>query len=259
MRQIFVLLTIFFAQASWGWGTQGHMVVAQIGENNLSPKAKQAIKQILKGQSLASVANWADLVKSDSEFAHTKPWHFVDIPDGDDYTDIDHHEGDVVSAITEMVTTLKSNGADALSKENALKFLVHFVGDIHQPLHVGRPDDRGGNDVRIVFEGRNSNLHQLWDSLMIMKSPMDYAAYAQWLERSNAKELAPPYDIPSFAFSTIIAEDMAARSDIYSFSMTSQGPIQVSTSYYQKNVDLMNRQLLKGGKRLSELLNSIFR
>lgn len=256
MRHIFILITLLASQASFGWGTQGHMVVAQVGENNLTPKAKAAVSAILKGKSLAEVANWADIIKSDGQWQHTKSWHFADIPDGEDYSTVEHnHDGDVVGAITDMVKTLKNPSANATDKENALKFLVHFVGDIHQPLHVGRPEDRGGNDLRIVFEGRNSNLHQLWDSLMIMKSPMDYNAYAKWLE--SGKEFAPPYDLPAFAFSTIIAEDMAAREAIYNLNPFIGGA-QVSKAYYQKNVDLMNRQLLNGGKRLAKLLNSLF-
>ncbi len=258
MRHLTAIFILLFSSQTWAWGTQGHMVVAQVAENNLTPAAKKAVKQLLKNQTLADVANWADFIKSDSEWAHTKSWHFVDIPDGEDYSTSDHnHDGDVVGAITEMVAILKKTGADAVAKENALKFIVHFVGDIHQPLHVGRPEDRGGNDVRIIFEGRNSNLHALWDSLMIMKSPMDHIEYAAWLE--NGKAFLPPYDLPGFAFSTVIAEGMGARAEIYNFAPTADGNIRVTEAYYKRNVDLMNRQLLSGGKRLSQLLNSIFR
>ncbi len=257
MRQIFALMMLMVTSNSWGWGAQGHMVVAQIAENNLTPVAKKAVEQILKNQSLAEVANWADFIKGNSQWAHTKSWHFVDIPDGDDYSTADHHhDGDVITAITEMATTLKKANVDPVSKENALKFLVHFVGDIHQPLHVGRPEDRGGNDVRITFEGRNSNLHTLWDTLMIMKSPMDHIQYAEWLERG--KLLGPPYDLPSFAFSMIISENMNARDAIYDFSLDN-GTVRVTEAYYKRNLDLMNEQLLSGGKRLATLLNSLFR
>lgn len=258
MRQIFALVLIMMTSNSWGWGSQGHMVVGQIGQNNLTPNAKKAVQAILKGQTLADVANWADYVKSKPEWAHTKSWHFVDIEDGQDYSTAEHKaEGDVVGAITDMVKVLKTPGSSDLEKENALKFIVHFVGDIHQPLHVGKPEDRGGNDVRITFGGKSSNLHALWDSLMIMKSPMDHIQYANWLE--HGKAFTPPYDLPAFAFSTIISEDMNARSEIYNFSPGSQGNIQVTEAYYKRNVDLMNRQLLSGGKRLATLLNSLFR
>ncbi len=258
MRRIFALMMILMTQNSWGWGSQGHMVVAQVAENNLSPAAKKAVKELLQGQSLAEVANWADYIKSESEWTHTKPWHFVDIPDGEDYSTAEHnHEGDVIGAITEMVGVLKKNGIDAVAKENALKFIVHFVGDLHQPLHVGRPEDRGGNDIRINFDGKNSNLHALWDSLMIVKTPMSHVDYANWLERGKA--FGPIYDLPSFAFSTIIAEDMNARREIYNFSPGTDGTIRVTEAYYKRNVDLMNRQLLTGGKRLATLLNSLFK
>ncbi len=251
-------MIILMTQNSWGWGSQGHMITGQIAENNLTPAAKKAIKELLKGQSLASVSNWADFVKSESEWSHTKSWHFVNIPDGEDYSTADHnHEGDVVGAITEMVEVLKKTGVDPLAKENALKFVVHFVGDLHQPLHAGRAEDRGGNDVRINFEGKNSNLHALWDSLMIVKSPMNHIAYANWLE--HGKAFSPPYDLPAFAFSTIISENMDARKDIYNFSPSADGTIKVTEAYYKRNLDLMNRQLLSGGKRLATLLNSIFK
>lgn len=258
MRRLFALMMILMTQNSWGWGSQGHMVVAQVAENNLSPAAKKAVKDLLQGQTLASVANWADFVKSESEWSHTKSWHFVNIPDGEDYTTAEHaHDGDVVGAITEMVAVLKKSGVDAVAKENALKFIVHFVGDLHQPLHAGRVEDRGGNDVRITFDGKSSNLHALWDGLMIAKSPMSHVDYANWLE--HGKAFTPPYDLPAFAFSTIIAEDMNARKEIYNFAASADGTIRVTEAYYKRNVDLMNRQLLNGGKRLATLLNSLFR
>lgn len=258
MRSLICLFVILSSPLAWAWGPQGHMVVAQVAENNLTPAAKKAVSIILKGDSLADVANWADFIKGNSEWAHTKTWHFVNIPDGQDYSDTEHdHEGDVVTAITEMVNTLKRRNAGALEKEQALKFIVHFVGDIHQPLHAGRPEDRGGNDIRINFEGRRSNLHALWDSLMIMKSPMDYVAYARWLDTGSA--FLPPYDLPSFSFSTIIDENMDARPTIYDFSLAENGEIRVTEAYYKRNIDLMNRQLLSGGKRLAVLINSLFK
>ena len=258
MRHLLAISFLLFSSQSWGWGSQGHMVVAQVAENNLTPAAKKAVSQLLKNQTLADVATWADIIKSQNEWAHTKSWHFVDIPDGEDYSTTDHHhDGDVIGAITEMVAVLRKVNADAVSKENALKFIVHFVGDLHQPLHVGRREDRGGNDVKIIFEGKNSNLHALWDSLMIMKSPLSHIEYAAWLE--NGKTFLPPYDIPGFAFSTVIAEGMGARAEIYNFAPTVDGNVRVTEAYYKRNVDLMNRQLLSGGKRLAGLLNSIYK
>jgi hypothetical protein len=115
--------------------------------------------------------------------------------------------------------------------------------------------DRSG--VVITFEGKNSNLHALWDTLMIVKSPLGHVEYVDWLEHGKAS--SPPYDLPAFAFSTIIAEDMDARKEIYNFAPSADGMIRVTKAYYKRNVDLMNRQLLSSGKRLAALLNHTFR
>ncbi len=258
MKHFFAIFMVLFIQKAWAWGPMGHMVVAQIAENNLSVNAKKSIDKILLGHSLADVSNWADSIKSKPEWAHSKPWHFVDIPDGGDYSTVEHsHDGDVVAAITEMVRILKDQRSTTLEKENALKFIVHFVGDIHQPLHVGRPDDRGGNSIQVTFEGRKSNLHALWDSLMITKSPMDYIQYAAYLESHSFQ--VTPYDIQEIPFSLIISECMDARKDIYNFNALSFDSVVLNTSYYNRNLALMNTQLLTGGKRLAVLFNSIFK
>lgn len=258
MKKILFVSFVLFVQSAFAWGPQGHMVVAQVAELNLTPTAKKALNQILEDRTLPDVANWADSIKGNPAWAHTKPWHYVDIPDGEDYSTIEHtHDGDVVAAITDMVEVLKNKDASADEKENALKFIVHFVGDVHQPLHVGKPDDHGGNSLKVTFEGRSTNLHSLWDSILIMKNRMDHIQYAAWLE--SHMFVMPPYDIPEMPFSKIIAECMDARGAIYDFKPNAQNRIILDTAYYTKNVDLMNQQLLTGGRRLAFLLNSIYK
>ena len=253
MRALLVLSLTIFTHAAWGWGSQGHKIVAQVAENNLTAKAKQAVSLVLNGQTLAEVANWADSIKADSSWAHTKPWHFVDIPDGHDYSTAEHsHEGDIVTAISEMIAVIKNTRATAVEKENALKFIVHFVGDIHQPLHVGRPEDRGGNSTRVKFEGKSTNLHAVWDSAFIKKSPLTYEEYADSLEQKFFVLAA--YDLPEISFSKIIQECMVARTDIYNFGADNI----LSNAYYKKNLAMMNAQLLMGGKRLAEILNKVY-
>lgn len=258
MKRFTLLLLVLVAQSTWAWGPQGHMVVAQVAENNLTPAAKKAVARLLDNDSLADVANWADQVKSQPEWTHTKSWHFLDLADGEDYSHVEHSQnGDVVMAITDMVKALKDQRTNPEEKSNALKFIVHFMGDIHQPLHIGRPDDRGGNDFKVVFEGRKTNLHSLWDSIMIMKSPMDHIQYAKFLETSNGF-LVAPYDLPELAFSTIIDECMGARKSVYDFNNV-PSPVVLDAKYYNKNLSLMNHQMLSGGKRLASLLNQIFK
>ncbi len=216
------------------------------------------MRKILQNASLVDVANWADTIRSDAQWSHTATWHYVTIEDGETYSSSEHsHEGDVVSAITEMVKILKDQKASASDKQNALKFVVHFVGDVHQPLHVGRGDDRGGNEIRLTFEGKTSNLHALWDSLMIRKVAMDTAQYATYLE---SQSLVPePYDLSGLRFSQIIRECMDARNQVYDFRSLVDGPIKLEAAYFNKNLTLMNQQLLAGGKRLAALINEIYK
>jgi hypothetical protein len=247
-----------FAQNVFAWGPQGHMIVAQIAEDQLSASAKKSVATLLPGLSLSQVANWADTIKSNPVWAKTKPWHYVDIPDGETYESITHApEGDVITAITQMVNVLKTPSSTLEEKQNALKFIVHFVGDIHQPLHVGRPSDHGGNSIKIQFEGwNNSNLHQLWDSLMITKQNMDYLQYAHYLETQSYFD--PSYEIPEIPFRQIITEDMGARTQIYDFAQNGDSPVVLGEAYMNQNLKTMNGRLLLGGKRLAQLLNSIF-
>lgn len=256
---LYPLVTLILANDVFAWGPDGHKIVGQIAEDQLSATARQKVKSILKNQTLAEVSIWADTIRSKPEYRHTKSWHFVNIPDGETYATTEHdHAGDVVTAISEQVEILKDPSSSDLEKEEALKFIVHFVGDIHQPLHAGRPDDRGGNSVEVVFKGRKMNLHSLWDSGMIGQQGMDYTRYARYLQSMSL--LAENYDIPEFPFSTVIREDMDARKDIYNFrAVAHEAQIVLTDSYMQRNLARMNERLLSGGKRLAVMLNMIFK
>lgn len=257
-RILYLLPIVLMVNNVHAWGPDGHKIVAQIAQDKLSPNAVKAIAKIIPNQDLASVANWADSIKSNPEWVHTKPWHFVDIADHDDYETSEHApDGDIITAITEMVETLKSTSSSAEDKQNALKFIVHFVGDIHQPLHVGRPDDHGGNSIKVMFMGRSMNLHSLWDSGMIAKQGMDYMQYARFLQGQSS--FNAPYDLPEISFSQIVEEDMSSRKEIYNFKPIDAGPIKLEDGYLKRNLSTMNDRLLKGGERLSNMLNKIFR
>lgn len=250
------LLALTVSTNLWAWGPQGHQIVAEIAQNRLTPKAQAECQKLLEGKKLAAVSSWADEVKNGSQWSHTKSWHFVDIADGETYQESEHnHDGDVITALTLNIKILKTS-QNIAEKQDALRFIVHFVGDIHQPLHVGRPEDRGGNDIKVVFKGRNMNLHSLWDSGMITIQNMDYLAYTRYLE--GQKFLSEAYDIPEIPFSLIIKEDMGARSEIYNFRPAARGPIKLEEAYVLRNLAAMNERLLTGGKRLADVLNKIF-
>jgi hypothetical protein len=256
-KLLLLVIAVASINTSFAWGPEGHMIVAQVAEDLLKPTTQKNIAKLLNNQSLAEVSNWADAVKSEPDWLHTKPWHFADIPDGGNYETMRHApEGDVITAITAMIKVVKTKTSTLEEKQNALMFIIHFVGDMHQPLHVGRPDDHGGNLLKISFQGRNTNLHALWDSALITTQRMDYLKYARFLQGKSM--INTPYDLPEISFSEIIEEDMHARTEIYNFKAKTAGTIRLENTYIQRNISTMNDRLLKGGQRLAKILNSNF-
>lgn len=160
-------LLLFFAMAITSvlqaWGPTGHRTIGAIAENHLSKKARKAVQRILGDESLAIAGNWMDDVRSDDVYDQTHDWHWVTIPDGSTYeVSAKNPDGHVVEAVERMKMLLRSDTATASTKRTALRFLIHLVGDMHQPLHVGRGDDKGGNDFQLTWFKKGTNLHRVW-------------------------------------------------------------------------------------------------
>jgi len=118
-------------------------------------------------------------MRSDPAWHHASPWHYVNIGDDETYeTAQKNPEGDVVEAIQRLTGVLRDSQATPQDKVVAVKFLVHFVGDIHQPLHVGRHDDQGGNTIQVQWFGAPSNLHKVWDEQLIEAQKLSFSEFA---------------------------------------------------------------------------------
>ncbi len=154
-----------------GWGRTGHAVIADIAYRELTPEARAKVDAILAGQTIQETASWADGVRGrNDEFPWTSPLHYANLPaDAIRYDDTSMRppEGNVVSGVTRFAAQLVDAEASELERRQALMFLVHFVGDLHQPLHAGNAEDRGGNDIDISWFGSERRLHSIWDSGII--------------------------------------------------------------------------------------------
>jgi hypothetical protein len=151
------------------WGANGHRIIARVTTDRLSKPALQEIALLLDGQTLADVSTWADSIRSTRK--ETYNWHFVDIPVSDTFYDAAKWcaNGDcVIAAVDKYTAILADKSRSKADRAEALKFVVHFVEDMHQPLHSGERGDKGGNDVKLTFLGRQSNLHSVWDSGLLM-------------------------------------------------------------------------------------------
>lgn len=253
-KLIFILFSYqLIAIQSFGWGLTGHRVVGQLAEWHLNKKAKKQIESILGTESLAMVANWMDDVKSDGNYDHLNTWHYLTIEDGKTFDPaIQEAEGDAFSKTKMIIALLKKGALSLKEKQEYLKMLVHLVGDLHQPLHIGRGDDRGGNDVQVTFFNQNTNLHRVWDSQIIDGKQLSYTEIATHLNRK-----ADEVTIKNLQFGGIekwIADAMVLRPLIYDLPDDKR----LSYSYVYKTFPVIQDQLLAGGIRLAGILNEIY-
>ena len=153
------------------WGNTGHRAIGEIAASHLSKSVKRKISELLDGQSLAMVSTFGDDIKSDNAFRKYATWHYVNLNDDETYqTSKKNPKGDLVTAIAKCKEVLLDKNSTKADKVFYLKMLVHFIGDLHQPMHVGRLSDKGGNDFKVQWFYNNSNMHRVWDSEMINRS-----------------------------------------------------------------------------------------
>jgi len=184
VRVFLGLMLVALTPSVWAWGGQGHQALAELAWQRLTPKARAAVSQLLAlepGQTLGSIASWADTIRDPL----TAPWHYVNFPRGDCHYKAERDCPDghcVVRAIEQQEAILAAPGPEE-ERLRALKFVVHFVGDIHQPLHAGYRDDRGGNKFQLRAFMRGSNLHAVWDSGLLRQLDLDNQALVALLQK----------------------------------------------------------------------------
>ena len=238
---------------SFGWGATGHRIVGLIAERYLSKKAKKNIELVLKDETLAEVSNYMDFIKSDDGYRHMSSWHYATIPDGTTYENAGTPEqGDVIVTIQRLLQELRSKNFTDEDEAFALKCLVHLVGDVHQPLHVGNGDDRGGNDVKLTYFWENSNLHRVWDSGIIDQQKYSYTEYVNWIDHPSKQEVEvwQSSNVLDWAY-----ESVAFRKQCYE---TLPEDKKLSYRYNYDNIELVNQRLLQAGIRLASLLNELY-
>ncbi len=183
-KLIFALLLIMlcssFNNSALKWNATGHRTVGKIADNYLKYSTKRKIKKLLKGKSLAFVSTFADEIKSDSRYNDFYTWHYVNMPLDSSYEDSEKNpNGDLATGIAYCKKIIQDKNSSDDDKAFYLKLLVHFIGDLHQPMHVALADDKGGNDFKLQWFYKDSNLHRVWDTEMINGYGMGYIELAE--------------------------------------------------------------------------------
>ena len=252
---LFLFAALCTTLGAWAWGQKGHDVTAYIAEQHLTPEAKAKVIAALDGHSLVYYANWLDNASNTPEYRYTKTWHYKNVDEGETYENAPLAKtGDVVVALGEIMSKLKNGNLSHDDENVALRMLIHLVGDLHQPLHMGHRSDLGGNKVNIMSFNRPTNLHSYWDSELV--EFVHKWSYSEWqfqIDRASAEEEA---QIVSGDIDAWAKECVAITAGIY--ADTPEGT-KVSYDYGAKYAPVVEQQLLKGGLRLAHLLNSIYR
>ncbi len=246
------LLVCFVGSECWAWGATGHRATGWIADYYLSAKAKKKIKAVLGNESLAMASTWMDEIRSDSTYNYTADWHWVTIENGKTYDQSPKNpNGDVIMTLERLITELKSHKLDPKKEREALKMLIHLVGDIHQPLHVGCCGDQGGNKVKVKWFRGESNLHRVWDSEMIDDTKLSYTELAQSLIGTDAKTIT---QWQSASVRDWANESMTYRKDVYAIKDGNLG-----YQYGYVNLPKAKEQVLRAGVRLAGILNQIYK
>jgi hypothetical protein len=248
------LILILLPTAVQAWGGQGHQVVANLAQAQLSVKAKRAVERLLAlepGQTLASISTWADEHRSPA----TASWHYVNFPKNScSYSaERDCPDGQcVVAAIDRQRDILASNAADEV-RLRALKYLVHLVADVHQPLHAGYGEDRGGNSYQLQAFMRGTNLHAFWDSGLIRALDQDTEVMTARLASSNASTARrQELERAGGTFNAAQAAEESCR--IVGQPGFYPGRL-VDQAYIQRFTPIMEQRLQMAGARLAGLIN----
>ncbi|CAM4396599.1 S1/P1 nuclease [Nocardia ninae] len=241
------------------WGVQGHNTTGAIADLRLTAAARDEVGRLLAGEpdpTLAGVANWADEVRAnDPELGKiSAPWHYVNIGENGCVYDpaVNGNNGqNVIEALRRQTATLADRSRPVAERGQALKFIVHFVGDIHQPMHAGYARDRGGNEVKVQYLGRSTNLHSVWDSRML---DTRHASDAEELQRLLA---LPAPDLPPTQPDTDPirwAEDscrVLATPGVYPASST------IGDEYTRQFLPIAETRLRRAGELLGRLVNAV--
>ena len=241
------------------WGLLGHRIIGQIADGYLTPKAKTEIAKILGTESVAMASNWPDFVKSDPAYKYLSLWHYVNFESGILFQKMDSllkadTATNAYTKINFLTTELKKGKLLPVeTKQLYVRILIHLIGDVHQPLHLGRVDDRGGNAVKVKWFNSEANLHQVWDEKLISFQELSYTEYVNainfttlkqrtaWQKQTLSQWMYDTYQLTEKVYAETVAES------------------RLDYLYNYKFVAAMNDQLLKGGVHLAGIFNEIFK
>lgn len=258
IKTTLIAFFLFLPFCSLAWGVLGHRIVGEIADSYLTAKAKAEIKKILGNESIAMSSNWADFIKSDTSYRYLNPWHYINLNKG--MTEEQLHQylhtdttTDVYTKMSFLIAELKKKKLPLQKKQMYLRLLIHFVGDVHQPMHTARKEDQGGNRIKVSWFNTPTNLHAVWDESLVNFQQLSYTEYAKAINFTTLKQRKAWQKQP---MSDWVIESYKIAETLY--PEIKEENQRLSYEYNFKHIATVNAQLLKGGVRLAGILNEIF-
>jgi hypothetical protein len=252
-KQVLTVTLIAISVALISWGYKGHRAVATIAQKHLTSNTAYVVSAYLKGESMADVSTWADEHRNPT----TGKWHFLNLPLGlnhQQFVDFVNQQSNdnVYGAILKEEAILKDQASTLDQRNSALKYLIHLVGDAHQPMHISRAEDKGGNTIQVRFDNAGTNLHSLWDSKLIDHEGLSEEQIAKqydWANETQIKKWQADSPIEwlweSYQISTELYADIKAGQTI-------------DEAYYKKYIQTIHLRIDQAGVRLAGELNKLF-
>lgn len=280
------LIPFSIPDSLFGWGQDGHRITAEIAERNLTPAAAAGVRAILGEESLAEISTWPDEIRSDPAWDFAGPWHYISIDDDESWEDFERvpeEEGDVLYLLDRLEILLRDPDADRVTlsglvkprgsslrvtkekevgKREVLAFFIHLLADLHQPLHVGRRDDQGGNRIQVEWFDEEMSLHKLWDEALIESTNLSYTEFATFLNRVSEEDRSAWNGASYLEWAK---ESKAVREQVYDFGaqrssyfLNVQEPPRLGYDYRSAVLPLVRTRLQQAGIRIAAKLNEIF-
>ena len=234
---------------SLAWGCDGHKITDAVAYHYLDQATKDSVAAYLDGTTFEEAGCWMDEIRSDHQYDYLKPCHYINIEKGESYKP--STDANIINELNKVIARLKERSKHTKG-ENAidLKILMHLVGDLHQPLHVGYGSDKGGNKIEVSFLGHTSNLHKVWDSEIIRNSRITADGCLHMVSSYSPAEISTMQKIDVINWMNDCRSHLG---QVYDFTDAT-----ISETYITKNTPLIEKQLITGGLRLSALLKEIF-
>jgi hypothetical protein len=249
------LLSLFLIS----WGYTGHRTIGLIAESHLTARAKIAVSDLLGDTTIADACTWADDARRLPAFKETGDWHFINLPLGltfaqfKQYVDTTAQEN-VYNALLAAEKKLTDPTTSKQDQRNALKFVLHFVGDLHQPMHVSRAEDKGGNTIQLNYDGKGTNLHSVWDTKVLERQGLTFNQLADKYNHISASDIKKWQREPIIQW---IWESYQLSSVLYA-EVDQMKSRAISDEYTEKHLPTIELRLKQAGVRLAGILNKIY-